>query len=104
MTRKQPPSDAKRPMRRSRQTRGNPRAEKSGGPPSASSLIEGWKTLPTDAEIDSMAIDPEELRDFLAADGTDVKADPVFRERLRETLWKIVEDRYGQADDEPDDR
>lgn len=51
-----------------------------------------------------MAIDPDELRDFLAADGTDVNADPVFRERLRETLWKIVEDRYGQADDEPDER
>lgn len=50
-----------------------------------------------------MAIDPDELRDFLSADGTDVNADPVFRERLRETLWKIVEDRYGQADDEPEE-
>jgi len=47
-----------------------------------------------------MAIDPEELRDFLSADGTDVKADPAFKENLRETLWKIVEERYGLPDDE----
>ena len=91
-------------MRRSRPTRTNPAAEKSGGSTSGGSGIEGWKTLPTDAEVDSMAVDLDELRDFLAADGTDVNADPAFRERLRETLWKIVEDRYGQADDEPDDR
>jgi hypothetical protein len=47
-----------------------------------------------------MAIDPEELREFLSADGTDVGADPAFKQRLRETLWKLVEDQHGLPDDE----
>jgi hypothetical protein len=50
-----------------------------------------------------MAIDPEELREFLSADGTDVGADPAFKQRLRETLWKLVEDQHGLSDDEPED-
>ena len=104
MTRKERPSNANRPVRRSREARTNRAAEEKGRAPAAGNRFQGWKTLPTEAEVESLAIDPEELRDFLAADGLDVHADPVFRERLRETLWKIVEDRYGQADDDPDER
>jgi hypothetical protein len=57
-----------------------------------------------DIDSGSMAIDPEELRDFLSADGKDVGADPVFKERLRETLWKLVEARYRVPDDESNER
>lgn len=31
-----------------------------------------------------------ELQEFLDADRYDVPADPVFKERLRETLWQMV--------------
>ena len=33
----------------------------------------------------------EDLREFLAADRLPCKADPGFRERLREKLWDLVE-------------
>lgn len=42
---------------------------------------------------DGAEVDPEELRDFLAADLLEVEADPVFRERLRHKLWKLVRSR-----------
>lgn len=62
----------------------------------------GWSRVPPDSELsgETVAIDPDELRDFLSADGTDAKADPAFKENLREALWKIVEERYGLPDDE----
>ena len=35
----------------------------------------------------------EELQEFLEADRHPVKADPVFKEQLRERLWKMLEER-----------
>jgi hypothetical protein len=35
----------------------------------------------------------DELREFLEADALGVRADPVFKERLRRELWKIVRSR-----------
>lgn len=48
---------------------------------------------------DEEAIDPAELREFLAADLLDVEADPVFKERLRRKLWRLVRARYGDGSD-----
>lgn len=42
----------------------------------------------------------DELADFLAADDLDVRADPVFRERLRRKLWHMIRSRFG---DDPED-
>ena len=42
-------------------------------------------------------IGEEELRDFLAADYLEVRADPSFREGLRRRLWSIVSNRYGRS-------
>ena len=33
----------------------------------------------------------EELEEFLEADRYPIDADPVFKERLRESLWKLVQ-------------
>ena len=45
--------------------------------------------MPVEGMLDD--IDPDELRDFLAADLLDVDADPGFKERLREKLWALIE-------------
>jgi len=34
----------------------------------------------------------EELREFLEANRNPVPADPIFKERLREKLWKLLEE------------
>jgi hypothetical protein len=36
------------------------------------------------------AIDPDELTEFLAGEPLECEADPIFKERLREKLWRIV--------------
>ena len=92
---------------------GRERVDRTSGsgdrPSSASSTgatpVRGWTKPGTNPDLagDSMAIDPEELREFLSADGTDVGADPAFKQRLRETLWKLVEEQHGLSDDEPED-
>jgi len=41
----------------------------------------------TEPEVDTAA-DPDELREFLAADLVGATADPAFKERLRRSLWK----------------
>jgi hypothetical protein len=56
-----------------------------------------WTLPGADDEAD---IDPAELREFLAADLLDVQADPVFKERLRQKLWRLVRVRYGDGADE----
>jgi len=109
--RKQPPES---PNAAERRADGASRAEKSAKSPVTDRRSLGWEKAPREARYDdanfdsanveSMAIDPEELRDFLSADGQDVGADPVFKERLRETLWKLVEDRYGTGDDDASER
>lgn len=40
----------------------------------------------------------DELREFLEADTLGVRADPVFKERLRRRLWKLVR---AQVDGDP---
>ena len=41
--------------------------------------------------------DPDELREFLAADMMADPADPEFRERLRRALLELVRQRYGDG-------
>ncbi len=48
-----------------------------------------------------MDFDPDELREFLAADMMDVPVAPGFREQLRRKLWLIVKMRYGRRTSEP---
>lgn len=76
----------------------------SDGAPSGTSGGAGWETLPglgdasePGSELD---FDPAELREFLAGDLLDVQADPVFKEKLRRKLWRIVRTRYGGLPDE----
>ena len=45
---------------------------------------------------DPMDFDPDELREFLAADLMDVVAAPGFKEQLRRKLWRFVRTRYGR--------
>jgi len=50
-----------------------------------------WDTPDLDVgDSADQAIDPEELREFLAADFLECPADPIYKERLREKLWRIV--------------
>jgi hypothetical protein len=53
-------------------------------------MADGWERHVLSEEAEDMEIDPEELREFLAADLLEVKADPVFKEKLRQKLWRIV--------------
>ena len=41
----------------------------------------------------------DELREFLEADLFESSADPAFKERLRERLWALVQDRYGPGNE-----
>ena len=41
------------------------------------------------------------LREFLEADLVEVHADPGFKERLRRSLWDLVQTRAGQRPIEP---
>ena len=43
-----------------------------------------------------------ELREFLAADRRATPADPAFRERLRDELWTLVQQRGSDGDDRLD--
>ncbi|HEY5657066.1 MAG TPA: hypothetical protein VIY27_04690 [Myxococcota bacterium] len=45
----------------------------------------------------------EELTEFLEADTLDVRADPLFKERLRRELWEIVRSRPGAQPPESDE-
>ena len=38
----------------------------------------------------------EELMEFLEGDLYPTQADPAFKERLREDLWSVVDERYGK--------
>lgn len=56
-----------------------------------------WQDLidnPTD-------FDPDELREFLAADMMDVPVAPGFKEQLRRKLWLMVKMRYGRRPTQP---
>lgn len=39
---------------------------------------------------DELEVRPEELHEFLTADLTGVEADPEFRKRLQEKLWRLI--------------
>jgi hypothetical protein len=43
----------------------------------------------------------EELQEFLEGDKLPSQADPAFRERLRQELWEMVQQRYGRKPDDP---
>ena len=45
------------------------------------------------AEASTEVVTLQELRDFLEADRESVPADPVFKERLREKLWSLLQRR-----------
>jgi hypothetical protein len=47
-----------------------------------------WETFPQGQDMTD--IDEQELQEFMSTDLMDVGADPVFKERLRRKLWKIV--------------
>ena len=64
---------------------------RSGLSGSASEASSTWSSLP--GLEDAESIDPAELEEFLAADGAGVEADPIFKERLRRTLWRMVSQR-----------
>ena len=69
----------------------------SGSAPEASNA---WPSLP--GLEDAESIDPAELEEFLEADGAGVQADPVFKERLRRTLWRMVSQRQPVSTGEDD--
>ena len=39
----------------------------------------------------------EELQEFLEADRNPIRADPIFKERLREKLWKALEEQRAEG-------
>jgi hypothetical protein len=49
----------------------------------------------------SSEFSPEELEEFLAADGQPEQADPAFKEALRERLWAELEERRSRKGDPP---
>ncbi|MDG2048835.1 MAG: hypothetical protein P8M78_01605 [Myxococcota bacterium] len=57
---------------------------------------DSWSSLP--GLEDPESIDPAELEEFMAADEAGVQADPVFKERLRRTLWRMVNQRPMTSD------
>jgi hypothetical protein len=58
----------------------------------------GW-SLPgldhSDLEPADLAEDSDEMREFLLADLRPSDADPVFKEKLRRKLWRLVQAQYG---------
>ena len=51
----------------------------------------------------AMDVTVEELREFVAADRLDVRANPRFKERLRRKLWEIVRLRSSKSPEEKGD-
>ncbi len=43
----------------------------------------------------SADVSADELKDFLAADYLETRADNSFKEALRKKLWALVDERYG---------
>ncbi len=59
-----------------------------------------------DSSLDETSTDIaiDEIREFLDADGADVKADPAFKEALREKLWAVVQSKARHTDARESDR
>jgi hypothetical protein len=64
------------------------------GPAGSSREVEPESLIDESLEA-AMEFDPDELREFLAADLVDVPIDPAFKRRLRSKLWSMVRFRYG---------
>lgn len=79
-----------------------------GGKGTATTAERTQERAPTAPEAqESRTVEPmgdefssEELREFLEADRLDVRADPVFKERLREKLWEMVRRARNEGTDE----
>lgn len=82
------------PMRRVASDRADAGGESEHAAPGA--------TPPELPGLDLDDIDPEELREFMAADRVEVKADPAFRERLRARLWKMLSEGIDETRGEDD--
>ena len=63
-------------------------------PPEVDGVTDSDWQDPFDSSSD---FDPDELREFLAADMMPLHADPDFKERLRRKLWLVVKRRYGRG-------
>jgi hypothetical protein len=75
------------------------RGDASGqGASSAPSASGDWTGTSLDPE--EMEVDPAELEEFLSGDLLGVEADPIFKETLRQKLWKIVSARRSAGDPE----
>ncbi len=86
--------DGTRPAARSATSAETSEEGRSG---SAADGATGWERHPLD--IDENDIDPAELAEFMSDSPLDAQADPVFKERLRQKLWRIVRDRArGRTD------
>lgn len=73
------------------------------GPTGSSAGGSGGAARPPElVDLDPDDVDPEELREFMAADWVEVQADPGFRERLRVKLWDMLRATH-LADEEPGD-
>jgi len=87
-----------------RPTQGSSEAGSSGSGADDSPSDSSVTDVPDLPGLDPDDIDPDELRDFMSADWVDVKADPLFRERLRQKLWKMLrashEGSEGEGEDE----
>ena len=98
MDRKQPPTGISggrdRVRGRASRSKGSAGAEGTADSP-------GWSRVDSSSVADELAIDPEELREFAAPENEGAQADPRFKARLRETLWELVEKRYGEASVDP---
>ena len=46
-------------------------------------------------ELEGPEFELDELREFLSADLMEVPTDPVFKERLRRELWRMLRRRWG---------
>ena len=68
-------------------------AEAKGGPTPPAQELPGFDE----------AVDPDELREFMSGDWLDVKADPTFREKLRDQLWNMIRDRSGKVSGEDEE-
>ncbi|MAJ61355.1 MAG: hypothetical protein CBC48_16250 [bacterium TMED88] len=82
-------------------------ARSSAGPAEGASGVAGSAQAPKPALglpglEEAESIDPAELEEFLAADGAGVQADPIFKERLRRTLWRMVSQRQPVSTHEDD--
>ena len=87
--RQQGGSGVKRPGSR---RAGGPRGAAKSTGSSEDADLETMQEALTDFSID-------ELREFLEADLADVPVDPEFKERLREKLWALVQERARPGPD-----